>query len=577
MKSFSKTCLFFAVCVGSFATICSALSAPSPSNDEFKRPYLNARDSEAPNESNDFVIVETTLGPVRGWWEMQEDVPLYAFRGIPFGQPPVDELRFMAPLPATPWEGTFDANSTRDGCIQSFSGTGREDCLYLDIFVPESIVNATEPFATIVYIYGGAFLIGNNGPYGEVFPLLRQDLIVILPQYRVGVLGFLSTEDAVAPGNQGLMDQTLSLQWIFDNIVAFGGDQARITAMGTSAGSASSMFQMMVSSAAGLISGVILHSGTVIAPWATGRDFLQSAEIIADRFNCSTATSQEIITCLQGVNGRLLEESLSLTTVWNGQPFCFGPRADGVYIEDNPAVLLQEGRFAHVPVLLGNVRDEGSLESTEMYFRPNLIEKLEADFETNGPVSLMLYPDEDPLNTAYAIYDYYINGNITEDQADNLTRLYTDLHFHMPTDRTLDLIATQVPVYVQELHHRGEQGYTNRFLNQGLNITAAENWVSHGDDIQYLLRWADGLTLEDDIAVSNVYAELWANFAKFGNPTPTEDNIAGFIWPPATPDDSRQIMRIVPSPELIPYYRRTTRNFWDTLPLRINAILAGGR
>ncbi|XP_018016575.1 cholinesterase 1 [Hyalella azteca] len=530
---------------------------------------MTVRDSEP--------LVQTTLGLVQGVKEIQGEVAVFAFRGIPFAEAPLDKLRFMPPVPASPWNSTLIANESRSECVQWF-GAGEEDCLFLDIYVPQTVLDVNSSLASIVFIHGGGFMFGSTTPYGEAFPLLRHDVIVAMPQYRLGVLGFFSTDDEVAPGNQGLQDQTLALKFLHDNIANFGGDPQRVTIMGSSAGSVSAHFQMVTPAAQGLFSGVLLHSGSITAPWALGRDFNKNAHTIAREFQCRANSSEEIVDCLQQVNAHLLEDTLYLTMEWNGQPFCFAPRVDGQYIPAEPARLLLDGDFTHVPVMMGTVRDEGAIEATELFYLPHFIQSLEENFETNGPISLMLYPDEDPVNTAYTVYDYYIDGNITSDQADNLTRLYTDLFFHVPLDWAVEMMAEQVPVYLHELHHRGVNGYTNFYLEHGLNLSQAANWIAHGDDLQYILRTPSELTTADDIAVSDLYGELWANFAKYGNPTPTADSSSlGFVWPTATADDSRQFLRVTPAPGLYPYYRSASRDFWATLPLRINAIIAGGR
>lgn len=523
-------------------------------------------------------LVNTTLGPVLGMREEEGGVAMISFRGIPYAEPPLGVLRFMPPVPAASWgEKPLFANASASPCVQRLQ-MGSEDCLFLDIYTPEGALLSNSSLAVIVYIYGGGFMFGQGTTYDGAFPMLQRDVIVVVPQYRLGVLGFFSTGDDVAPGNQGLQDQTLALQFIRDNIASFGGDPDRVSLMGTSAGSVSSHFQMLAPSAAGLFSGVILQSGTVVAPWATGRDFNETATAIAKSFFCRAHSSEEIVSCLQDVNPHLLDDTMYTLMEWNGQPFKFAPRVDGTYILGEPAQLLKDGNFTHVPVVVGSVRDDGAVESTELYYLPHFIETLEDNFDVNGPISLMLYPDEDPLNTAHGVYDRYIGGNITEEKANNLTRLYTDRLFHMPLDWAVELMANHVPVFVHELHHRGEHGYTNYYMNHGLNISEAADWISHGEDVQYsFYRGNNGdITTEDDLEVRRILTTMWADFARTGSPTP-DDATLGFQWPATTAEGAgRQYLRVTPTPSMEPYYRADTRAFWGSLPLRINQYFDQG-
>jgi carboxylesterase type B len=153
-----------------------------------------------------------------------------AFMGIPYAQPPVGELRFKAPQKVQAWEGIKRTQYDGNVCMKNLSPFGDEDCLYLNVYVPAEI---TEKMSVMVWIHGGGWAFGdgslvNNGPEY----ILENGVILVSINYRLGPLGFLSTENGDAQGNFGLKDQQMALQWIQENIEFFGGDKNGVTIWG---------------------------------------------------------------------------------------------------------------------------------------------------------------------------------------------------------------------------------------------------------------------------------------------------------------------------------------------------------
>ncbi|XP_033228894.1 uncharacterized protein LOC117180506 [Belonocnema kinseyi] len=168
-----------------------------------------------------------------------------AFLGIPYGQPPTGKLRFANPVAADRWEGIRAANTFGRKCIQLDVNNkirGAEDCLFLNVYTPliklysSSMKNTL--LSVMVWIHGGSFTGGSSNKYGAQY-LLDKDVILVTINYRLGIFGFLSSGDSVAPGNFGMKDQVLALKWVHTNIEAFGGDKNRVTLFGQSAGGAS--------------------------------------------------------------------------------------------------------------------------------------------------------------------------------------------------------------------------------------------------------------------------------------------------------------------------------------------------
>ncbi|XP_042858662.1 venom carboxylesterase-6-like [Penaeus japonicus] len=516
-------------------------------------------------------LVQVAQGKVLGEARQDHGVSYLAFEGIPFAKPPTHSLRFKDPRPAEAWEGELDASQLPPPCAQFVLG-GREDCLYLNVYTPQDALSAEEPLPVMVFIHGGGYYMGaalNNHGFQ---PMVANGVIVVAMQYRLGVLGFLSTEDSAAPGNLGLKDQTLALQWVKDNIASFRGDSERVTLYGGSAGAASVHYQMLAPSAAGLFNAAILQSGSSLCPFAEGRNFLQAAQKIALRFDCPIEPSEVLVTCLQSVNFHLLDEMYFTFFEWNVQPFTFAPRVDGEFIPDEPVTLLREGLFHHVPVVMGINANEMALQSVEMFADKLLINNLEDNFEVTGPVSLGLFDDEEPLSTAITIYDYYLGGvNLGKENADNITKMFSDGYFLMPHDWLTMLLADQVPVYTYELQHRGQHGYTNYYLDLGLDLPQAAKYVAHGDNKQYNAQPGYGkLNTTEDIAVGTFVTTMWTNFAKTKNPTP-DDSLA-FTWEKASSENLRHLA-ITSAPAMEGDQRAADRAFWQTLPLRINKLM----
>ena len=217
---------------------------------------------------------------------------LVAFRGIPFSSPPVGKLRWRAPQPAASWKGVRDATSFGPACIQQRAPeTGRanesEECLFLNVWAPKTRSAAGLP--VMVWIHGGGLNNGSTrGPQTDGAALARQGVVLVSIQYRLNVLGFLAssalTKEAGESGNYGLMDQIAALEWVRDNIAAFGGDPSRVTVFGESAGGASVHALLAMPRARGLFRAAIAESPWVTYWLYTPASGDNGSEVAGDRF-----------------------------------------------------------------------------------------------------------------------------------------------------------------------------------------------------------------------------------------------------------------------------------------------------
>ncbi|XP_047112051.1 juvenile hormone esterase-like [Schistocerca piceifrons] len=195
--------------------------------------------------AGDDVLVTVQQGTLRGTTATSVYNTSYtAFLGIPYAKPPVGDLRFQPPQPATGWEGVRDATQYGSDCVQN-TGEGSEDCLYLNVYVP-GVPQEGSGLPVLFYVHGGGFIKGSGSDqkFGPDF-LVSYGVILVTINYRLGPLGFLSTGDDVVPGNVGLKDQLLGLSWVQSNIERFGGDPQRVTLDGRSAGGVAVSLHLM--------------------------------------------------------------------------------------------------------------------------------------------------------------------------------------------------------------------------------------------------------------------------------------------------------------------------------------------
>nr|WRX06028.1 CCE016g [Helicoverpa armigera] len=190
----------------------------------------------------------------------------YSYKGIPYAKPPVNELRFRDPQDPEPWDGVLAATAHGSVCPQfnplsAIYTSGSEDCLFLNVYTPS--LNPDKPLPVVVFIHGGAYIFGsgNSGDYGPDY-LVKQRVVTVTINYRLGALGFLSLGDANVPGNAALKDQVMALKWVQKNIRQFGGDPNSVTIYGDTAGGASVTLHMLSPMSKGLFHKAIAMSGS---------------------------------------------------------------------------------------------------------------------------------------------------------------------------------------------------------------------------------------------------------------------------------------------------------------------------
>ncbi|KAI8782044.1 cholinesterase, partial [Biomphalaria glabrata] len=291
-------------------------------------------------------IVETPLGSVQGLIEIAVNNQSYlSFRGIPYAKPPVGKLRFAKPepLPVSKSGSVIDATRFGASCIQSVGElapgeTISEDCLFLNVYVKDL---SRKQRKVLVWIHGGAFVFGSPYIYTPGSIVTNEDIIVVSINYRLGVLGFLSTEDISGPGNYGLWDQISAITWVKNNIEAFGGDANDITIAGESAGGASASILSISPATKDLFTKVYSHSGFATSLFNNYKNAKSDAIALAKKLDCYqiSSSSEAIIDCLRN------KPVSSLVPDVDPMRITFVPRVDEELLPRSPMKLLEDEAY----------------------------------------------------------------------------------------------------------------------------------------------------------------------------------------------------------------------------------------
>ncbi len=441
------------------------------------------------------VPVKVEQGLVQG---VSED-GLTVYRGVPFAAPPVGDLRWRAPLAAAKWEGVRQATNFAPGAMQGSrppSGMS-EDCLFLNVWTPAK--SASEHVPVLVWIYGGGFGAGATSERnysGE--KLAKKGVVLVSIAYRVGQLGFLAHPDLSAEttnhvsGNYGLLDMIAGLQWVRKNIGAFGGDPAKVTIFGESAGGIAVSMLCASPLAKGLFDGAISQSGGSFGPprptTMPGENLkrLADAERSGDAYAKSAGVSS--IAELRKIAAD------KLPAAGRGQGMAW-PIIDGWVIPDHQYKLYEAGKYNDTPILVGYNSDEGASFSPPA--TPDAyIASVKARYGPSAESLLKAYPSG--------------SGTVAKTARD-LTR-DTTFGWHTWTWARLQAKTgkSKVFYYYFDQHREYPEGSPQ-----------AERGSPHGADVPYVfehLNTNSPQTSKTDLDISDAMSTYWVNFAKRGDP-----------------------------------------------------------
>lgn len=280
-----------------------------------------------------------------------------SFKGIPFAAPPVGNLRWREPHAPANWSGVRKADKFGPRAMQrpifgdmNFRSNGvSEDCLYLNVWTPAK--SDKERLPVLVYFYGGGFAAGDGSePRYDGESMAKKGIVALTVNYRLGVFGFMAHPELTkasphkASGNYGLMDQQAALQWVKQNIGAFGGDPNRVTIAGESAGSASVSAQMVAPGSKGLFAAAIGESGSLMGTLTPVT--LAEAEKMGEKF--ASGLGLNTLADLRAIPG----DSLLKATAKPGTPW-FSTSIDGYFLTKPATAVFAAGEQAQVPLLAG--------------------------------------------------------------------------------------------------------------------------------------------------------------------------------------------------------------------------------
>jgi carboxylesterase type B len=495
-------------------------------------------------------VVETSNGKIQGTREGRSDT----FFGIPFAKPPVGKLRFRLPesLIDVHWEGVRQARKTGPMCVQrlaffaSSPVVGEEGCLYLNVYRPSDIPSG-ERIPVMVFIPGGAFSMGSSywldGQFDGSTLAREQNVIVVVPNYRLGLLGFFASEqiqevNGGTVGNLGLQDQREALRWVKREISAFGGDPDNILLFGESAGGFSVIWHAVSprSSEEQLFHSVIAQSATADLSW-----FFQSKE---DAFQLYAAFAA-YIGCPFDVPGQLeclqahppaffLDAWLKWSDVFFNDEeskrekhphhpksvsllhlLCsFGPVVDGHAdgLIDMPATLVKRGQFHRVPLVAGITRGEGSIFTLVL---PHFASKTLSDTLTVDQwieIGDLIVQRPEAIKEFYKLYPIKRIGGLYAATvwANEIVR---DLCFGCSTEELVRSWGEFAPSWMYLFS--GTMGYLGKMLGVG---------SMHSFDLTYVFKtFPAGFSYvanEREVRVANEMGARWASMARHGHPNP---------------------------------------------------------
>uniref|UniRef100_A0A8C6S9S3 Carboxylic ester hydrolase n=1 Tax=Neogobius melanostomus TaxID=47308 RepID=A0A8C6S9S3_9GOBI len=485
-------------------------------------------------------VVQTEGGAVEG---RSQSTGLFSrvdiFKGIPFADVP---KRWEKPSPHPGWTGVLKATKYQERCLQvnllQTKTQGSEDCLYLNIFVPQGSKLSTN-LPVMVYLFGGAFLLGASNDlevlgqslYDGVELAERGNVIVVTVNYRVGTLGFLSSGDHRIPGNYGLWDQHAAISWVKRNIEKFGGNPDNMTIFGQSAGAASVSYQMLSPHSKGLFRRAITQSGVALSPWAHQRKPLSLLKKIASKVGCWRTDMDETFTCLRMTDpvGLTMAGKIDILLLLGKGVVMdlleLAPVVDGDFIPDEPSRLFSNaGQFdymAGVNSMDGHIFAGVDVPSINQYKVNTTLSQV------RGVLSGLIKERSGPaLDEAMDLYSS--TWGSVPDQAlvkKTVADIETDFLF---------LVPTQIAVKLHAKHSRGARTFSYLF-NMKTRIPGFPRWVEaeHAEDLQYLF----GKPFSFAMAyfprhrdLSEYMIKYWSNFARSGDPNTGESRVP-VPWP----------------------------------------------
>ncbi|XP_019205072.1 LOW QUALITY PROTEIN: neuroligin-2 [Oreochromis niloticus] len=570
-------------------------------------------------------IVTTNFGKLRG---IKKDLnneilgPVEQYLGVPYATAPIGDRRFQPPEAPGSWQEIRNATLFAPVCPQNVHGVlpeimlpvwftdnldvaagyiqnQSEDCLYLNVYVPtedgpltkkhdESSMNKPRDEdirdrrkkPVMLFIHGGSYMEGTGNMFDASVLAAYGNVIVVTMNYRLGVLGFLSTGDQSAKGNYGLLDQIQALRWLNENIGHFGGDPERITIFGSGAGASCVNLLILSHHSEGLFHRAIAQSGTAISSWSVNYQPLKYTKILARKVGCTYAETADLVDCLRRKNFRELVDQDIQPARYH---IAFGPVVDGDVVPDDPEILMQQGEFLNYDILIGVNQGEG-LKFVDDSEDNDGISAAAFDYTISNFVdNLYGYPEGKDIlrETIKFMYTDWADRDNGDMRRKTLLALFTDGHqWVAPAVATAKLHAEfQSPVYFYTFYHHCQTETRPEWAD-----------AAHGDEIPYVF----GVPMigatdlfpcnfsKNDVMLSAVVMTYWTNFAKTGDPNLPVPQDTKFIhtkpnrfeeviWTKFNSKD-KQYLHIGLKPRVRDNYRANKVAFWLELVPHLHSL-----
>jgi len=492
-------------------------------------------------------VIVTDKGAVRGALESGA----YAYRNIPFAAPPTGALRWRPPAAAECWNDVRDGAAWGPMCPQVAEDgtgpvTGTEDCLQLNVFAP---ANKPGPLPIMLWIHGGGHVSGSAASetggiriYDGGALAAKEGVIVVSTNYRLGALGFLAHPKLAAEdpnhseGNYGTLDLIAALQWVKANAAAIGGDAARVTIFGESAGAVNVCALVVSPLAKGLFVGGVMESGACVAKERADAETFSAKVFAATK--CDAAADP--LACMRALTSDALTVALPVKTNIAGATGGYGNVNDGYVITGKPIDVIKAGGHSKVAMIVGSNADETS--------RSVPIAPTATDAQYQAAVRTLFAGAAEPVLAQYPSAEYPSPWKA-------YIALTTDAKFGCQARKAARAFAQfSAPIY---------RYYFSHALDNGMPaLRALGAW--HGVDVLYIfnhLNVSGYVAGPGDQMVADAMMHRWASFAR----SPTDPNVDQQpAWSPyaAATDPYLELASPVGSGQGL---RTTQCDFWDTV------------
>ncbi|XP_038671123.1 neuroligin-1 isoform X5 [Scyliorhinus canicula] len=574
-----------------------------------------------------YPVVNTNYGRLRGVKkELSNEIlgPVIQYLGVPYAASPTGDRRFQPPEPPSSWSEIRNATHFAPVCPQNIHGMlpdvmlpvwftanleviasyvqeQNEDCLFLNIYVPtedgplakkqaddlgdndgaeDEDIRDSGPKPVMVFIHGGSYMEGTGNILDGSVLASYGNVIVITVNYRLGVLGFLSTGDQAAKGNYGLLDQIQALRWISENIAFFSGDPLRITVFGSGAGASCVNLLTLSHYSEGLFQRAIAQSGTALSSWAVSYQPAKFARQLATKVGCNMIDTIDLIECLRTKQYKELVEQDIQPARYH---IAFGPVIDGDVIPDDPQILMEQGEFLNYDIMLGVNQGEGYKFVESIVDNEDGVSASDFDFAVSNFVdNLYGYPEgKDVLReTIKFMYTDWADRHNPETRRKTLLALFTDHQWVAPAVATADLHSGfGSPTFFYAFYHHCQSDMMPAWAD-----------ASHGDEIPYVF----GVPMigatelfpcnfsKNDVMLSAVVMTYWTNFAKTGDPNQPVPQDTKFIhtkpnrfeevaWSRYSQKD-QLYLHIGLKPRVKEHYRANKVNLWLELVPHLHSL-----